>query len=39
MSLPMEDMVSIGAAIAGCGLTPPKDALTLTPQPSAMAKL
>jgi len=39
MSLPVEDMVSIGAAIAGCGLTPPKDALTLTPSPSAMAKL
>jgi len=38
MSLPVEDMVSIGAAIAGCGLTPPKDALTLTPSPSAMAK-
>ena len=38
MSLPVEDMVSIWAAIAGCGL-PPKDALTLTPQPSAMAKL
>ena len=39
MSLPVEDMVSIWAAIAGCGLTPPKDALTLTPSPSAMAKL
>ena len=39
MSLPIEDMVSIGAAVAGCDLTPPKNALNLTPPPSAMAKL
>ena len=39
MSLPVADMVSAGAAIAGLDLTPPKDALTLTPAPSAMAKL
>jgi hypothetical protein len=32
-------MVSVGAAMAGCDLTPPKDALTLTPSPSAMARL
>jgi AraC-like DNA-binding protein len=39
MSLPVADMVSAGAAIAGCDLAPPKDALTLSPPPSAMAKL
>jgi AraC-like DNA-binding protein len=39
MSLPVEEMVSAGAAIAGCDLTPPKDALLITPAPSAMAKL
>jgi hypothetical protein len=32
MSLPVEDMVSVGAAIAGCDLTPPKDPLILTPR-------
>jgi AraC-like DNA-binding protein len=39
MSLPVEDMVSVGAAIAGLDLTLPKDALILTPAPHAMAKL
>jgi AraC-like DNA-binding protein len=39
MSLPVEDMVSVGATIAGVDLAPPKDPLTLTPPPSAMAKL
>ena len=39
MSLPVEDMVSVGAAIAGLDLTPPIDPLILTPVPSAMAKL
>jgi AraC-like DNA-binding protein len=39
MSLPVADMVSVGAAIAGCDLTPPKDALTLTPASDAMTKL
>lgn len=39
MSLPVEEMVSVGASMAGCDLTPPKDALTLTPPPSAMATL
>ncbi|MGH7116024.1 MAG: helix-turn-helix domain-containing protein [Stellaceae bacterium] len=38
MSLPVEDMVSV-AAMAGIDLTPPKDALAHTPEPSAMAKL
>ena len=39
MSLPVADMESLGAAMAGFDLTPPKDALTQTPAPHAMAKL
>ena len=39
MSLPIADMVSVGAAMAGLDLAPPKDPLILTPSPSAMAKL
>ena len=39
MSLPLEDMAAAGAAIAGCDLTPPSDALIVTPRPAAMAKL
>jgi AraC-like DNA-binding protein len=39
MSLAVEDMAAIGDAMAGIDLTPPKDALTVTPSPSAMAKL
>ena len=39
MSLPVEEMAFVGATIAGVDLAPPKDALTLTPPPSAMAKL
>jgi len=39
MSLPVAEMISVGAAIAGCDLTPPHDALIVTPSPSAMAKL
>jgi AraC-like DNA-binding protein len=39
MSLPVEEMASIGAAMAGCDLTPPSDLLMLTPPPSAMARL
>jgi len=39
ISLPVEEMASFGAAIAGCDLTPPDDALTLTPPQTAMAKL
>ncbi len=39
MSLPIEEMASVGAAVAGCDLTPPKDMLSLTPSPSAMARL
>jgi AraC-like DNA-binding protein len=39
MSLPVEDMVSVGAGLAGFDLTPPKDLLILIAPPSAMAKL
>jgi AraC-like DNA-binding protein len=39
MSLPVEEMASVGAALAGCDLTPPRDALIVVPSPSAMAKL
>jgi hypothetical protein len=39
MSLPVADMVTVGAAIAGLDLTPPKDPQILTPSPSAMGKL
>jgi AraC-like DNA-binding protein len=39
MSLPAEDMVSVGETAAGCGLTPPRDAMLITPPPAAMAKL
>jgi AraC-like DNA-binding protein len=39
MSLPVEEMALLGATIAGCDLTPPKQALTLTPAPQAIEKL
>jgi hypothetical protein len=39
MSLPLEDMVSVGAEIAGLDLRPPKDPLILSPSTPAMAKL
>src|SRR3984893_792816 len=39
MSLPVAELVSVGAAIAGRDLTPPRDALIVNPSPSAMAKL
>jgi AraC-like DNA-binding protein len=39
MSLPVEEMILAGAAIAGCDLAPPKDPLILTPPPFALAKL
>ena len=39
MSLPVADMVTAGAAMAGLDLTPPKDPVMLTPAPSAIAKL
>jgi AraC-like DNA-binding protein len=39
LSLPVEEMVFIGAANAGRDLSPPKDALSVTPPPAAMARL
>jgi len=39
MSLPVEDVASLGATMAGCDLTPLKDQLTVTPAPHAMASL
>jgi AraC-like DNA-binding protein len=39
MSLSLADMASVGDAMAGCDLAPPRDALILTPVPTAMAKL
>jgi AraC-like DNA-binding protein len=39
MSLPLADIASVGAALAGCDLTPPRDAQIITPPPAAMAKL
>jgi AraC-like DNA-binding protein len=38
-SLPVEEMVSAGAALYGCDLTPPRDRLLVTPPPAAMVKL
>ncbi len=39
MSLPVEDMACGGTIMAGCDLAPPKDMLSLTPAPHALAKL
>ena len=39
MSLAVEAMVSAGATIAGCDLTPPRHMLSVTPPLAAMAKL
>src|SRR5262249_48197139 len=39
MSLPVEEMASIGATTAGCDLTPRRDALTHIPASQAMARL
>jgi AraC-like DNA-binding protein len=39
MSLPVEDMASVGAAMAGCDLAPPRNTMTLTPPPAALARL
>jgi AraC-like DNA-binding protein len=39
MSLSVEDMASLGAAMAGCDLTPPRAPLLITPPPAAMARL
>jgi AraC-like DNA-binding protein len=39
MSLPVADVVSAGAAIAGVALAPPRDPVLITPSLAAMAKL
>src|SRR5215475_4327013 len=39
MSMPVAEMVSVGAAMTGLDLTPPKDPLVLTPSASAMTRL
>jgi transcriptional regulator GlxA family with amidase domain len=39
MSLPVEEMVSVGAAIGDVDLTPPKDPTLVAPSPAAMARL
>jgi methylphosphotriester-DNA--protein-cysteine methyltransferase len=38
LSMPIEQM-ALGAAMVGCDLTPPRHARTITPPPTAMAKL
>ena len=39
MSLPVEVMVSAGAAVGGCDLAPPCSTLSVTPEAAAMARL
>jgi AraC-like DNA-binding protein len=39
MSLPVEEVAIIGEAMAGFDLGPPRDAVLVTPPPSAMARL
>ena len=39
LSLPIEDMVSYGATVAGCDLSPPRISLAITPHPAALARL
>jgi len=39
MSLPIEEMASVGAVLAGCDLTPPRDALIFTPPTPAIGRL
>jgi AraC-like DNA-binding protein len=39
MSLPLEQLDAMGTTFAGCDLTPPKDALSVTPSSVAMARL
>jgi AraC-like DNA-binding protein len=39
MSLPLDEIASLGAAVVGHDLTPPNDDLTITPSPDAMTKL
>jgi AraC-like DNA-binding protein len=39
LSLPVEEMAAVGEAMAGVNLTPPRDAMLITPPPPAMARL
>jgi AraC-like DNA-binding protein len=39
MSRPMEVAAAVGETLAGCDLMPPRNALLITPLPSAMARL
>jgi AraC-like DNA-binding protein len=39
MSLPVADMAAVGETLAGCDLTPPRDAILITPPAAAMARL
>ena len=39
MSLPVEQMADVGEALAAVNLTPPRDAMLITPRPAAMARL
>ena len=39
MSLPIEDLMSVAATMAGRDLTPPPNALTFRPSPQALARL
>ena len=39
MSLPVEVAAAVGETLAGCDLMPPRNAMLITPTPSAMARL
>jgi AraC-like DNA-binding protein len=39
MSLRVEDLAAVGETLAGCDLTPPRNAMLITPLPSAVARL
>src|SRR5271170_1603238 len=39
MSLPVEDMASIGETLTGCDLTPPSNAMLVAPPAAALARL
>jgi AraC-like DNA-binding protein len=39
MSLPVADMAAVGETLAGCDLTPLRDAMLIAPLPAAMARL
>lgn len=39
MSLPVEDAAAIGETLAGCDLTPPRNAVLITPRTPAMERL